>query len=511
MINDLPRNQDLPLFNPHRAEFRCEIESANVPSIDAQADAWFREALALDDPSIYFNDRDHAKIVALTRQAAERHHWKAMLNLASFYINGRDPSHGVEDAVKLVEQAMRLGIPAAYDRMGTYYANGTGVRGDRSKAFAFWQRAAEMGNPAAMTFLAEKMIGVKDNPAEGWWSNISIAIEMMECAFGQGFGEAAYHLAYEYTFPETGPKNTREQKLRALKTLHEGVKLGCEQCAVDLKLEFSDPFNLADMMAPFIDKARAERYDVLAAALRFNPNRRFPNLDKVLPLPPAHLPMWNGDGATLVKAAMGITLSRKAPGPTAASRRPGRAFLDAGFNLRQSGRLTERPDAPLAGYWRPTAHGQGADIEAALEPVLPGLYQRGEPFMRYYYETPSGHQPIERIVWQHWDTIPHHHGDAVPVAVSGLVREVAHNAPLMACPAVAVCPATGSWQPWISVDHPLSAMVNQAWRQVWLSKGQTFPGPAQDWLLPLEADELTWHLIDDAPVNIESAPDRSAC
>jgi hypothetical protein len=39
-----------------------------------------------------------------------------MLNLASLYVEGRDPSHGMK-AVQLVEKAMRLGIPA-YDRMG---------------------------------------------------------------------------------------------------------------------------------------------------------------------------------------------------------------------------------------------------------------------------------------------------------------------------------------------------------------------------------------------------------
>ncbi|HBF49452.1 MAG TPA: sel1 repeat family protein, partial [Massilia sp.] len=51
-----------------------------MPPIDAQADAWFREAQALDDPDVWEEDRDYKKIVRLTRQAAERRHWKAMLN-----------------------------------------------------------------------------------------------------------------------------------------------------------------------------------------------------------------------------------------------------------------------------------------------------------------------------------------------------------------------------------------------------------------------------------------------
>ena len=80
-----------------------------MPPIDAEADKWFNEALALEDPEIFEDDRDYKKIVQLTRQAAERHHWKAMLNLASLYLEGRDPQHGREDAIRIVEEAMKLG------------------------------------------------------------------------------------------------------------------------------------------------------------------------------------------------------------------------------------------------------------------------------------------------------------------------------------------------------------------------------------------------------------------
>ena len=79
----LPRNQSLPLFNPHVPDFICEIEEKKVPPIDAQAEDWFLEARALEDPEIFVEDRDYKKIVDLTRQAAGRLHWKAMVNLAS--------------------------------------------------------------------------------------------------------------------------------------------------------------------------------------------------------------------------------------------------------------------------------------------------------------------------------------------------------------------------------------------------------------------------------------------
>ena len=163
-IQDLPRNEKLPLFDPHRPAFTCVIEAKKVPPVDAQADAWFREAQALDDHDLWQEDRDYKKIVQLTRQAADRRHWKAMLSLATLYLEKRDPPNGEMEALALVEQAMRLGIPAAYDRMGTYFINSVGVSGDATKAFAFWQRAAEMGNPQAMAYLGDKMAATWDNP-----------------------------------------------------------------------------------------------------------------------------------------------------------------------------------------------------------------------------------------------------------------------------------------------------------------------------------------------------------
>ena len=63
MPNDkvLPRNQSLPLFNPHVADFICEIEASKVPPIDAQAEDWFLAARALEDPETFVEDRDYKK------------------------------------------------------------------------------------------------------------------------------------------------------------------------------------------------------------------------------------------------------------------------------------------------------------------------------------------------------------------------------------------------------------------------------------------------------------------
>jgi len=356
---DVPsRNQTLPHFEPRVFTFTCEIETSKVPPVDAEADAWFRQSRAMESPETIEAERDYKKIVQLTRAAADRHHWKAMLNLASLYLERRDPEHGVSDAVSLVEQAMRLGIPAAYDRMGTYYMNGTGVTPDATRAYAFWQRAAQMGNPDAQAFFAEKFDVGPDSENANHWSNIPIATKLYECAFSQGYGPAAYDLFYLYEVPRDSTGRilrppTEDTKMRALKVLHDGVKYGCEKCANKLSIEFGDPFDRANLRVPYIDEARGERYGLLATELGFNPSARFPNIDKVVPLPPADLPPWNGDRDTLLAAAMGVTLPLTPEKTSMAVNRLAPPHPDPQYKLRFYGEQTMAAHAPLPGYWQP--------------------------------------------------------------------------------------------------------------------------------------------------------------
>lgn len=497
--NVLPRNQSLPLFNPHMSSFACEVEATKTPAIDAQAEAWFLEARALERPETVEEDRDYKAIVQLTLRAAERKHWKAMLNLASLYIEGRDPLKGPEDAVKLVEEGMRLGVPAAYDRMGTFFMNGTGVKSDATRAFAFWQKAAQMGNPQAMTFLGDKLDAATDSGDGSHWANVPVAKQMLECAFGQGYGPAAYQLSFLVAGnrpPSGSTDRTREESTRALRILHEGVKFGCEECANALQIEFGHPFNLADMLAPQIDKARGKRYGLLGDALAFDPNLRFPNIDQILPLPPATLPSWNGDRDTLLNAAMGVRLKPGPPKPTAASLRTDRHHLDAAFLFRHTGDKTENERAPRAGFWQPTSHQQPERIRSQLAKIPPGLYSAEERFEHFFDPTEDTRSPIFGVVWERWDTQWHNDESIDPRAVSGLAREVQLDVPIMACSGGRVCPISGVWQPWVHPTHPLRTMVNQHWRQVWLNKGQPFPKPDHDWLLALLEQEVAWHLMD---------------
>lgn len=496
--------EKLPLFAPHMRSFICETEASKVPPIDQQAEDWFRQAVTLESPEIYVDDRDYKEIVRLTRQAAERRHWKAILNLASLYIEGYAPGKGINDAIELINWAMKLGIPAAYDRMGTYFSNGTGTVPDSTKAYALWQRAARMGNPNAMVFLGDKFVGIADRPNEGKWSNIPVAKQMFECALAQGYGQAAYSLAYEYIIPAYRTSE-KEDKAKAIEILHLGTKLGCADCANKLSIEFDHPFDANRMLPLYVDLARSERYFVLGKALGFDPSRRLPNLDKILPLPPAPLPPWNGDGPTLVRAAMGIGMAPSSPFSEPTPDAVGAYMISGGYALRATGEIVDGNVAPFEGYWRPVEPVTLKPIETYASGLVPILYQRGQAFSQQLKRPIRDHKASPSVRWEYWITTRPAANPVAPPSAKGNTRDLAIQYPQLSCTTDEPCPVTGTWQPWTASELPLAMLINQHWRQAWVLAGQSFPNPRNDWLWPFPAPELRWFLMEgtnDSPFDI---------
>ena len=309
-MNPLPRNMSLKAFDPHRADFVCKHEADVNPPITAEAEALFQQGMAVTSYELLPKQRDYAKAAELWKQAAAKGHSKAAMNLAGLYESGQGVPEDTEQAVLILEGLMKQGVPAAFDKMGTYHQRGIGVNDDTSRAYAFWQLAADMGSSAAQAYLGEKLNAAYDSPGEGFWGNSVVAVKMLECGFAQGNGAAAYDLAATL-------KLFDKDYARALKVYQEGVKLGNRECARDLFVSFD---RTTPLTGNTIDTARSDRYGELMQSLELNPDLRFPNLDKVLPLPPAELPMWDGKRETLVKAAIAlVALPAVKPPPGAQS------------------------------------------------------------------------------------------------------------------------------------------------------------------------------------------------
>jgi hypothetical protein len=510
MPSDLPRNMALKAFDPHRSSFVCKHEADAVPPIDPEAEQWQQEAMAATSFDKWEEDRDYKKAVELWRKAAERKHWKAMINLANAYAHGQGVPKDTEQAVLILEQAMKLGIPAAYDLMGTYHMDGLGVKQDASRAYAFWQLAADMGSPSAMAYIGKALRADYDNPAQGFWGNRTVALKMLECGFAQGNGAAALALGVTIN----GDKAERgENYAHSLKVLHEGVKFGCYECANSLFSKFDSGAPVVNNMP---DPARAERYNRLGDALERNPDLRFPNLDKVLPLPPAQLPKWDGNPQTLIDAAKGLVPKPVAP-PTPGSQRTGRAHIPDGWVLphhpvpASSEAMGYDPHtgvpaqyestvARFSGYWlAQLLEERDARAVAWNRAQVPQRYARHEAF-----DSDRAAMGLSRydgrIMWHYLGVVfKRPDAEVHPLVAQGIARTTRIPEPQQRCTGDAPCPKTGVWFGSVPKEHPQASRFNRWDRQLYLEAGQAFPDPRL-LQLSIEPGDVSWLWLDNANV-----------
>ncbi|HYP71205.1 MAG TPA: DUF6396 domain-containing protein, partial [Variovorax sp.] len=340
-----------------------------------------------------------------------------------------------------------------------------------------------------------------------FWGNRQIALKMLECAFAQGHGQAAYELGATLNVGE-------KDYARSLAVLHEGVKFGSQESAGYL----SSSFRLGSALAGNAkDPSRADRYHTLANALYFNPDLRFPNLDKVLPLPPAALPKWDGNKQTLIDAAKQI-VPAPAVQPTPGSQRTGRAHIPQGYALprnpvvpasewqerfdRLTAQVRPQPDggtAPFSGYWlaQLTQSVREFQIEWNQRQV-PLRYAQGERFDTPERKSLGEYAKVIAVQW-HYMGEPLKLADAAPpVEVArGIARMSRLPMPLVICRGSNLCPRTGIWEPEVEDEHALANVFHDTNRQAYVEKGQPFPDP-RDMYLDIEPHEVQWLWADNA-------------
>ncbi len=241
-----------------------------------------------------FTREEATRILTDVKKAAELGDWGARALMAHFYLHGlgvletnhvldADPAESVEIARMAAKEMQPWGL---YD-LGVAHEHGYGgAHYDVDLAWAYYLRAAQLGSPEAQMALAQaySAAGRRDD-----------AVIMLQCAYQQGHGPAAYKLAIK------AGVNNRYQE--AILLCQEGVKFGSPDCAGDLKSIFkngywdSDTDEEKNILRPLgikVDAERERRYDAIYDALQINPDLKLSRLDQVLPLPPAVLPPWSG-------------------------------------------------------------------------------------------------------------------------------------------------------------------------------------------------------------------------
>ena len=508
LMNSLPRNMNLKTFDPHRADFTCKHEADANPPTTLEAETLFQKGMVATSYELWPDKRDYGTAAELWKRATAMGHWKATMNLAGLYEQGLGVDRDTEQAVLLVEGLMKLGVPAAFDKMGTYHQRGIGVKADTSRAYAFWQLAADMGSSAAQAYLGAKLKGTYDNPNQGFWGNREIALKMLECSFAQGSGEGAYELAM--TLASRDGK-TSEFYTRALLIYHEGVKLGCKDCANTLSVRFD---RTTPLTGNTIDTARAERYSELGDALELNPDLRFPNLDKVLPLPPAPLPFWDGQRETLIDAAKAVIVKQPTP-VTPSANRTGRAHIPQGYVL--TGNITLPPDenaydnqgrpwsfkakqhAHFTGYWLPRIDVVRGDWQLDWNAAqVPLHFKRGEPLPNLAEQIPPGYGAVS---WHYKGSPVQQASSSHPYIAQGIARYVPPPEVPRSCSGTVLCPQTGIWSARLKKENAHSAVFHEQWQQTYIEQGQPFPVPTtlhQAGGITVAARDIRWRWIGDA-------------
>jgi len=162
---------------------------------------------------------------------------------------------------------------------------GYGVVGDFDLGKSYYRKAADLGSPDAQYLIADMLTDARRHPPEV----VKIGLQMYRCAAEQGHAEAAVDLgAYIY----------EEKPHEAMDAYQLGTRAGSAIAASFLESGFSitDPsvgFYLGQSNA---DPERTRRYKIAGKFLSdydyLDP--KVPEIDEIVPLPPAKLPPWDG-------------------------------------------------------------------------------------------------------------------------------------------------------------------------------------------------------------------------
>jgi hypothetical protein len=267
--------------------FTCAQEKDRIPPRDPEAEQlyqharWLRQGnLLKEDPAAY------PPIERLLRIATAHGHDKANLALRNMFKNGQAQSgNHIKESVDLVEDLIARGIPGGYYDMGQYLMEGFGVVGDFDLALRYYRKAADLGSPDAQFLIGDKLVDATKHPPE----IVKIGLRMYQCAAEQGHPMAALRL---------GVYIANEQPLEAMKAYQLGANAGDAQSASRLEDAFTitDPSVGLYLGQTQADPERARRYYAVSSFLSKYDYRdpKVPEIDQIVPLPPAQLPPWDG-------------------------------------------------------------------------------------------------------------------------------------------------------------------------------------------------------------------------
>jgi len=266
--------------NP-RLAFTCKHEA--IPTPTADADLLFKYARWLQKNNQLRRDEAvDAEVGRLYRIASEYGHSKANINLQNGAMQAQFKIDGA-DYLRFSQQLIKSRVATGYYYTSRFLKHGAvGLAQDPEMALRFLRKAADEGSAQAQYEVGEMLAPIDVAP--------QIARKMHRCAAEQGHGKAAVMLGIRFQM-----ENLYSE---ALELFQLGVASGDEGAAGWLRRAFRNAGSndSSDYLGQKVDLERANRYAaiwrILANYSYANPT--VPEINEIVPLPPAKLPEWDG-------------------------------------------------------------------------------------------------------------------------------------------------------------------------------------------------------------------------
>ena len=275
-------------------EFTCQKEE--LPPLSEETQQLYNYALYHDLHNMWTGDKGDEVWNGLARYyriAAANGDYKANVRLQYLLNTGRISTDMPQTEVHNLNEELAKQLPAtAYYNLYGYLDVGYGVRTEEGGKYAYLRKAADLGSREAQYTVAEMLADIEDSEEtqEAFKFRLNLVEQLWACASEQGLGEASGNLG---SFLRLDKRYDE-----ALKVSHQGVKNGDSISALVLSHAFesevqADNLNFLDVSP---DDERVKRYHMISSYLsRYDYLQpKVPDLDEILPLPPAKLPEWNG-------------------------------------------------------------------------------------------------------------------------------------------------------------------------------------------------------------------------
>ena len=271
-------------------EFTCKHEEK--PELSQETQQLYNYALYHDLHNMWTGKRGDEVWNGLARYyriAAMNGDYKANIRLQYLLKSGRISSDMPQIEVHNLNEELAKQLPAtAYYNLYGYLDVGYGVRTEKDGKYAYLRRAADLGSREAQYVVADTLGDINDE--ETLQMRLEIIEKLRTCASEQGLGKASNSLGISFIIDK--------EYAKALEAFHQGVKNGSSLSASTLEEAFSGKQKEGDM--DFLnlseDPERARRYEIIWKYLAYKDylQPKVPDLDDIVPLPPAPLPEWDG-------------------------------------------------------------------------------------------------------------------------------------------------------------------------------------------------------------------------